>query len=117
MIGCATDSDHMNNVQNNNNDDEETEVRTIPPSFQIIREGDKEMSGNDQVGAIMDKRCTKEEGGETCMEPSDPFEMLQDLPSLRVRTGGEIRAVLADRKSTRLNSSHVAISYAVFCLN
>src|SRR5207253_8216577 len=25
-------------------------------------------------------------------------------------------AVLPDRKSTRLNSSHVAISYAVFCL-
>src|SRR5690625_2754996 len=26
-------------------------------------------------------------------------------------------AISADRKSTRLNSSHVAISYAVFCLN
>src|SRR5690625_6116516 len=26
-------------------------------------------------------------------------------------------AQAADRKSTRLNSSHVAISYAVFCLN
>src|SRR5439155_24443483 len=26
------------------------------------------------------------------------------------------RVALADRKSTRLNSSHVAISYAVFCL-
>src|SRR5690606_41933531 len=26
------------------------------------------------------------------------------------------RAALADRKSTRLNSSHVKISYAVFCL-
>src|SRR5437870_10902682 len=26
------------------------------------------------------------------------------------------RVVLIDRKSTRLNSSHVAISYAVFCL-
>src|SRR5437870_8828935 len=25
-------------------------------------------------------------------------------------------AILLDRKSTRLNSSHVAISYAVFCL-
>src|SRR5690625_5623643 len=25
--------------------------------------------------------------------------------------------ILLDRKSTRLNSSHVAISYAVFCLN
>src|SRR5207253_5483420 len=28
--------------------------------------------------------------------------------------GGELR--VRDRKSTRLNSSHVAISYAVFCL-
>src|SRR5439155_14935744 len=27
-----------------------------------------------------------------------------------------MRASMADRKSTRLNSSHVAISYAVFCL-
>src|SRR5690625_6746217 len=27
-----------------------------------------------------------------------------------------IRRILADRKSTRLNSSHVASSYAVFCL-
>src|SRR5439155_21003875 len=26
------------------------------------------------------------------------------------------RATITDRKSTRLNSSHVAISYAVFCL-
>src|SRR5439155_262877 len=29
---------------------------------------------------------------------------------------GHIRPILLDRKSTRLNSSHVAISYAVFCL-
>src|SRR5690625_7113134 len=29
---------------------------------------------------------------------------------------GRIIAVKRDRKSTRLNSSHVAISYAVFCL-
>src|SRR5690625_6109186 len=29
--------------------------------------------------------------------------------------GGAIGAPTADRKSTRLNSSHVAISYAVFC--
>src|SRR5699024_11475871 len=27
-----------------------------------------------------------------------------------------LRVVLQDRKSTRLNSSHVSISYAVFCL-
>src|SRR5205085_9271720 len=31
-------------------------------------------------------------------------------------TGERLRAVLIDRKSTRLNSSHSQISYAVFCL-
>src|SRR5690625_5353569 len=36
----------------------------------------------------------------------------------RLRARGESDDVIddADRKSTRLNSSHVAISYAVFCL-
>src|SRR3989442_2454101 len=35
------------------------------------------------------------------------------LPDLRVRRA---ETAGADRKSTRLNSSHVRISYAVFCL-
>src|SRR3712207_7166535 len=30
--------------------------------------------------------------------------------------GGELERIVADRKSTRLNSSHANISYAVFCL-
>src|SRR5437870_8041094 len=34
---------------------------------------------------------------------------------LRAHPPGQ-RLALSDRKSTRLNSSHVAISYAVFCL-
>src|SRR5437870_10526510 len=37
-------------------------------------------------------------------------------PALLQDTGAPVRAHLRDRKSTRLNSSHVAISYAVFCL-
>src|SRR5438874_4055716 len=36
-------------------------------------------------------------------------------PSPRV-TSRSVRARVGDRKSTRLNSSHVEISYAVFCL-
>src|SRR5690625_6790900 len=32
------------------------------------------------------------------------------------KTLNNVQQVLKDRKSTRLNSSHVAISYAVFCL-
>src|SRR6266566_569397 len=34
---------------------------------------------------------------------------------VRVNVGGAAVATLADRKSTRLNSSHLVISYAVFC--
>src|SRR5258707_9495213 len=33
-----------------------------------------------------------------------------------VNSSGSGRATLGDRKSTRLNSSHANISYAVFCL-
>src|SRR5256885_9927145 len=36
------------------------------------------------------------------------------VPWLQARRGA--RAVAPDRKSTRLNSSHLVISYAVFCL-
>src|SRR3989442_2551447 len=37
---------------------------------------------------------------------------LRDIPVARRDRAGDLR----DRKSTRLNSSHVRISYAVFCL-
>src|SRR5256885_7101215 len=42
----------------------------------------------------------------------------RDGPALRVlpRRRSHVGAVRQDRKSTRLNSSHLVISYAVFCL-
>src|SRR5437870_8203121 len=44
-------------------------------------------------------------------------EQLAELVVERVRVSTQEALHLAeDRKSTRLNSSHVAISYAVFCL-
>src|SRR5690348_18418830 len=41
---------------------------------------------------------------------------LIDLSARLREPGFEYRATLEDRKSTRLNSSHPSISYAVFCL-
>src|SRR2546422_8119409 len=41
---------------------------------------------------------------------------VQDLNMLLVGPTGQGVVVLSDRKSTRLNSSHGYISYAVFCL-
>src|SRR5438132_8252683 len=37
-------------------------------------------------------------------------------PRGRATKGAHRRGLLGDRKSTRLNSSHTVISYAVFCL-
>src|SRR5690625_681106 len=50
-----------------------------------------------------------------------PPAVLATLPGRSDRTPAQalvtrLGGVLPDRKSTRLNSSHVAISYAVFCL-
>src|SRR3712207_7567980 len=48
---------------------------------------------------------------------SDQFKVYdtKDLSNVDV-VGGMIRIAFRDRKSTRLNSSHANISYAVFCL-
>src|SRR5438876_5141269 len=46
--------------------------------------------------------------------PVDTGQELRRQPADRTRTGDGRRG--GDRKSTRLNSSHPSISYAVFCL-
>ena len=47
-----------------------------------------------------------------------PHEEISKLSKLKGQEINEAKKILAfeDRKSTRLNSSHVVISYAVFCL-
>src|SRR5689334_24852068 len=65
----------------------------------------------------------------TLFRSADVFRTLGENDILFVDSGHTVRAggdvnflvldvlpVLADRKSTRLNSSHSSISYAVFCL-
>src|SRR5690625_3788968 len=75
-------------------------------------------SGGFQVFSLSEMRDIKEEGvhfrhhlsGEKLFfSPEIAMQIQNDL-------GSDIMMVLEDRKSTRLNSSHVAISYAVFCL-
>src|SRR5699024_12650953 len=41
---------------------------------------------------------------------------LHEAPSSGKSGRNQTKRILKDRKSTRLNSSHVSISYAVFCL-
>src|SRR5699024_12839673 len=48
------------------------------------------------------------------VEPTEAPTLTQVVPA--VLHGLKCLTLLDDRKSTRLNSSHVSISYAVFCL-
>src|SRR5437870_11448594 len=71
---------------------------TLFRSFRIIRSG----GPGDQIGEVSALHETPRMATAFAEEPTRVLR----LPADSVR----------DRKSTRLNSSHVAISYAVFCL-
>src|SRR5690625_5487995 len=59
-----------------------------------------------------------------CLKVLALFRFMNPTKEIRISGGREVNLrslqplglFAADRKSTRLNSSHVAISYAVFCL-
>src|SRR5256885_6066190 len=63
--------------------------------------------GNGQRGAGLDRDSSTSAGGESNGRAAD-------TGARRLRL--EVARVHQDRKSTRLNSSHLVISYAVFCL-
>src|SRR2546426_4757713 len=58
----------------------------------------------------------------SCIPAAVKLTPRQDPPSRQQRQASGVSALLSgngslkDRKSTRLNSSHLVISYAVFCL-
>src|SRR6266851_6808185 len=51
----------------------------------------------------------------TLSDPIADGPVLQAAATRALAGGATVRGVLSDRKSTRLNSSHITISYAVFC--
>src|SRR5439155_27012135 len=69
-----------------------------------------------RAAARVDHRSRRRRGGPRL---AAPLRGPHRSPRERGREGGDSRRGRTrrrDRKSTRLNSSHVAISYAVFCL-
>src|SRR5690554_1308836 len=85
-------------------------------SEQVDDHGDGQQAEEDpQHEAADDERQVDEPGGDDHARQGleEPHHAL--LPG-RGRTPGRRTLPAPDRKSTRLNSSHVRISYAVFCL-
>src|SRR5256885_12212772 len=57
----------------------------------------------------------KDRQGQHSIRINDQYRVCSFGPR-RDRSGSRSRIITEDRKSTRLNSSHLVISYAVFCL-
>src|SRR3712207_8570184 len=66
---------------------------------------------NDMAGALEEAEQMRETFGQV-VHPDVRDAILKRYPGI----DGEVAEVTVDRKSTRLNSSHANISYAVFCL-
>src|SRR3712207_7140862 len=67
----------------------------------VVAQHARDLVGPDQAGHVLER--------------DDVAEVLRDVADLEQR-GSAVRRPRRDRKSTRLNSSHANISYAVFCL-
>src|SRR3712207_7252876 len=83
---------------------------TLFPYTTLFRSGLLDVAEEDPLEAA--KRELVEEAGYR----ADEWRVLLDFYNSPGGTTEAFRCYLADRKSTRLNSSHANISYAVFCL-
>src|SRR5699024_12764788 len=89
------------------------------PSFPTRRSSDLDFHSEEQISQLMEE-CAREGELEILINNASNFvesnfetegvALLDDLYKTN------FKAPYLDRKSTRLNSSHVSISYAVFCL-
>src|SRR5690242_424965 len=89
-------------------------VQVAPPlderAFQILGAG----PGVGGLGVRIDSGIAKELVKVSL--PREEHHQTSDLEQLAAAVGVAPESVSSDRKSTRLNSSHMSISYAVFCL-
>src|SRR5262245_64387843 len=85
---------------------------------QAVRIGRVDQLHGDAVGALLRRRCARL--GPARLVERHAQTAAPAVARLRLELAVEVgpaTETLEDRKSTRLNSSHLGISYAVFCLN
>src|SRR2546422_1652602 len=84
---------------------------TLFPYTTLFRSPSRLDPGGEPAAHLHDASTTKVEPRNARADPA------KDVPGNRPRLRGDlVRSLESDRKSTRLNSSHGYISYAVFCL-
>src|SRR5437867_7787454 len=95
-------------------------ISTLFPYTTLFRSIAAETSGGieRQSAGAGQQRCVLGEGGDAPVRrhPRDATRTVGRRPERGQIGVGDIEILAPDRKSTRLNSSHRTISYAVFCL-
>src|SRR5690606_40616352 len=90
------------------------------PSFPTRRSSDLNVTEHYPEGVLPDRNVIDEVAahviGRARVDPRVPPTKLRVVFGHQGKLHGPSRLELVDRKSTRLNSSHVKTSYAVFCL-
>src|SRR5699024_12537748 len=90
---------------------------TDPPSLPTRRSSDLRSFTTDSWNTAHHLLRMRDDAIEAGWQPTTDTETYADHPRLEALAAVERLVRLGpDRKSTRLNSSHVSISYAVFCL-
>src|SRR5690606_41554582 len=88
-----------------------------PPSFPTRRSSDLEANLDERWLPLARKLTIERNTAELLVEDAEGLARRYTVyADGRVLRRGGAQRTAADRKSTRLNSSHVKISYAVFCL-
>src|SRR2546426_5544592 len=85
----------------------------------LVRQGDEEMEQFFIVEGMLKRVVSNPQGREMILRFAAETEMDTSYAAWRLRTPvpySIVAVTKVDRKSTRLNSSHLVISYAVFCL-
>src|SRR5690606_40211344 len=88
---------------------EEAQMRTDLPEFgpgDTLKVHVKVVEGDRERIQVFEGVCIKRDGG----------GLTETFTVRKISQGEGLGQTAPDRKSTRLNSSHVKISYAVFCL-
>src|SRR5690606_41460210 len=90
---------------------------TLFPYTTLFRSHHRHLSGIEpSCGAKAEHHAGLRLRTEAAVIAGDEIEMVGDAETLRGPPDRQFVVAGGDRKSTRLNSSHVKISYAVFCL-
>src|SRR5690606_39981109 len=108
---------------NGNNDRESENAQTDTGVFGDVKDAESEQTGLPETGSEQTADPVKA-SDEILQTLSDyktelPADLLTGGPEFEAKPrkrGRRSKAEIEDRKSTRLNSSHVKTSYAVFCL-